>query len=212
MADKLDLKRTLAQLYAPKAGDFALVDVPPLSFLMIDGAGDPNTSADYASAVEALYSTSYALKFMIRKADGIDYAVMPLEGLWWADDMTTFVARRKGEWRWTMMILQPEPITAEHVRAAVDQVVTRKGLARAADLRFETYHEGQSLQILHVGSYDAEAPTLARLHDEVMPARGLTFNGRHHEIYLSDPRRTAPDKLRTILRQPVRAISSTAAG
>lgn len=206
MTDKLDLKRTLAHLYAPKAGDFALVDVPPLSFLMIDGAGDPNASADYAAAVEALYSASYALKFMIRKADGIDYAVMPLEGLWWADDMATFVERRKAEWRWTMMILQPETVTPGHVRAALDQVVTQKGLRRAAAIRFETYHEGTALQILHVGSYEAETPTLARLHHEVMPARGLTFNGKHHEIYLSDPRRTAPDKLKTILRQPVRAV------
>ncbi len=208
--ETIDLKKTLKTLYAPSARDFALVDVPPLNFLMIDGAGDPNSAPAYSEAVEALYALAYALKFQSKREQGRDYSVMPLEGLWWSDDMATFSVERKGDWRWTMMILQPDWITAEQVAAMRAETERKKGLPALSRIRFEQYHEGLSFQILHIGSYADEAPTLYRLHHEVMPAQGYEFAGNHHEIYLSDPRRTDPAKLKTILRQPVRPVAEGA--
>lgn len=199
---KSDIKRDRKDLYAPRPGRFALVDVPELPFLMIDGEGDPNTAQSYQDAFAALYAMSYALKAASKQRLGRDYVVGPLEGLWSADDPAAFVTRAKSTWQWTMMITQPDWITA----AMVDEArlaVARKQLPAVAQIRFERYAEGLSVQTLHIGSYDEEAAVLERLHHEFMPAHGLTFNGRHHEIYLSDPRRTEPAKLRTILRQPV---------
>ncbi|MHA6297095.1 GyrI-like domain-containing protein [Devosia sp. CAU 1758] len=198
---KIDIRKTLKPLYSARR-QFDLVDVPPLNYAMADGLGDPNTAPAYSSAVQWLYSISYALKFAA-KSLGQDYVVPPLEGLWWSDDPADFVARRKNKWRWTMMILAPDFITADMFAVARDKAKSKLGNAPDT-LRLATLHEGQSLQILHVGSYDDEAAILAQLHSVEMPARGLTFNGQHHEIYLADPRRTAPEKLRTILRQPVR--------
>lgn len=198
-----DIKRERKDLYAPRADSFQLVAVPSLPFLMVDGAGDPNTSQSYQDAVTALYAVSYALKFASRQELGRDYVVAPLEGLWSAEDPAAFVTRAKGEWRWTMMVTQPEWITAAMVDEAVRRTVARKHLPGVDRIRFDRYAEGLSVQVLHVGPYDDEGPVLARLHQEFMPANGLTFNGPHHEIYLSDPRRTAPAKLRTVLRQPV---------
>lgn len=202
---KRDIKTERKDLYAPTRGAFAIVDVPPLQFLMVDGAGNPNTAPAYRAALEALYSVSYALKFAHRKQSGIDHVVRPLEGLWWADDMDAFLTRAKDSWRWTMMIGQPDAID----RVMVDQAIAaqrKKGGSAAFDLlRLETYDEGRSVQTLHVGSYDDEGPVLAEMHDVFLPANGLVMTGRHHEIYLSDARRTAPEKLKTILRQPVRA-------
>ncbi|TDC43292.1 GyrI-like domain-containing protein [Micromonospora sp. KC213] len=203
MATKSDIKRDRKDLYGPRAGSFQLVDVPELPFLMIDGKGDPNTSPSYQDAVTALYALSYALKFASKSQLGRDYVVAPLEGLWSADDPTVFVTRAKGDWRWTMLITQPEWITAAMVDEAIRLTATKKGLPAVDQVRFERYAEGLAVQVLHVGSYDDEGPVLVRLHHEFMPANGLTFNGPHHEIYLSDPRRTEPAKLRTILRQPV---------
>ncbi|NES15520.1 MULTISPECIES: GyrI-like domain-containing protein [Micromonospora] len=200
---KSDIKRDRKDLYAPRTGSFQLVDVPRLPFLMIDGEGDPNTAQSYQDALAALYAVSYALKFASKQRLGRDYVVAPLEGLWSADDPAAFRTRAKDEWRWTMMITQPEWITAAMVDEAVQLAATRKQLPTAHRLRFEPYAEGLSVQVLHVGSYDDEGPVLERLHHEFMPANGLTFNGPHHEIYLSDARRTEPVKLRTILRQPV---------
>ena len=203
MADKVDFKKSLKALYAPPVGRFVEVDVPPLSYLMIDGAGDPNTAASYKSAVEWLYSLSYPLKFMSKKELGRDYAVMPLEGLWWAEDMSTFISRRKDEWSWTMMILQPDWITKGMVDAVAAKARGKLG-EPPASLRLETLDEGLCVQTMHVGSYDDEGPVLAKLHDEYLPQHGLKETGRHHEIYLGDPRKTPPEKLKTILRQPVR--------
>jgi len=193
-----DIKKALPALYAPKRGGFHVVDVPEIAFLMVDGHGDPNTSPAYTEAVTALYTLSYTVR-AIAKADlGRVHTVGPLEGLWSADDPAVFVTREKNAWDWTMMISQPAWITPDVVEAA-------KRKKKAVDgVRFASYAEGRSVQVLHVGSYDDEAPVLAALHREYLPEHGLTFNGRHHEIYLSDPRRTAPEKLRTILRQPVR--------
>jgi len=200
---KSDIKRDRKDLYAPRTGSFQLVDVPELPFLMFDGKGDPNTSRSYSDAVAALFAVSYALKFASKQL-GRDYVVAPLEGLWSADDPEKFVTRAKDDWEWTtMMINQPEWTTPALVDEAVRLAATKKGLPAAERLRFARYAEGLAVQVLHIGSFDAEAPLFARLHHEFMPENGLTFNGRHHEIYLSDPRRTEPAKLRTVLRQPV---------
>jgi hypothetical protein len=202
--EKIDFKKLLKHLYQPRTGEFSLVDVPAMNFLMVDGHGDPNVATAYIEAVEALYSVSYALKFMSKKELERDYAVNPLEGLWWSDDIQSFVDRRKDAWDWTMMIMQPDWITAEMVEQARSDAARKKTLPAFARLRFEAYDEGTSLQIMHVGSYDDEGPVLKRLHHEVMPAGGYIFNGKHHEIYIGDPRKTAPEKLKTVLRQPVK--------
>ncbi|QAY77245.1 GyrI-like domain-containing protein [Sphingosinicella sp. BN140058] len=200
--DKLDLKKTRKTLFTAPAGRFVEIEVPPLIYLMADGHGDPNTGAAYRIAVESLYSAAYALKFMA-KAEGRDFVVAPLEGLWWAADPESFTARRKHEWDWTMMIMVPDFVDQDAFGRA-----RAKAAAKRADLspslRLETLHEGLCLQALHVGSYDDEGPLLAALHDEIMPAGGYAFAGRHHEIYLGDPRKLPPERLRTILRQPVR--------
>ncbi len=203
---KIDFKKALPDLYTAPRDRFVSVDVPAMQFVMVDGAGDPNTAPAYKQAIEWLYSTSYALKFAAKAAVKKDYAVPPLEGLWWADDPADFVTRRKDRWRWTMMIMAPEFFDRPMFEAAVEKSKKKLG-APPASLRFERFDEGRCLQILHIGSYDDEAPTLARLHDEVMPSQGLTFAGRHHEIYLSDARRTEPAKLKTSLRQPVKPPS-----
>ncbi|MBE2197020.1 MAG: GyrI-like domain-containing protein [Anaerolinea sp.] len=200
---KIDFKRDLKHLYQPSGKEFSLVDVPAMQFLMIDGHGDPNTTHSYAQVVEALYGVAYKLKFMSKQRLDRDYGVLPLEGLWWAEDMDSFTTSLdKSAWDWTMMIMQPGWITAVMVAEATAVVHKQKGLPVLSQLRLETYHEGLSVQIMHTGSYNDEAPTLHRLHHEFMPANGLVCSGKHHEIYLSDPRRVAPEKLKTVLRQP----------
>lgn len=203
---KVDFKKALPGLYAAPRDRFVSVDVPAMQFVMVDGSGDPNMASAYKQAVEWLYSTSYAMKFAAKAALKKDYTVPPLEGLWWADDPADFVARRKDRWRWTMMIMVPDFVDRPLFEAAVEKAKKKFGVPPSS-LRFERFAEGRCLQILHIGSYDDEAPTLARLHDEVMPSQGLTFAGHHHEIYLSDPRRTEPARLKTILRQPVKPRS-----
>lgn len=203
--EKTDFRKLHRELYNPPANDFVAIEVPVLQYVMVDGEGNPNVSPAYKSALEWLYSTSYAMKFAAKASLGKDYVVPPLEGLWWADDPAAFTARRKAEWKWTMMIMVPDFIFPEMFDQAVAKAGKKLG-EKPLSLRLEPYAEGECLQTLHVGSYDDETPLLAKLHDEVMPGRGLTFNGNHHEIYLSDPRRVAPEKLRTILRQPVRAV------
>jgi hypothetical protein len=204
---KIDFKRQLKHLYAPLRNEFTLVDVPEMSFLMIDGHGDPNTSPAYQEALETLYAVAYKIKFASKKELDRDYVVPPLEGLWWAEDMASFSEQLdKSQWDWTMMIMQPDWIGQELFESTRALVQRQKELPGLPKLRLERYHEGPSVQILHIGRYDDEGPTLRRLHHEFMPENGLTFNGKHHEIYLSDPRRVAPEKLKTILRQPVARI------
>ncbi len=207
MEKKYDIKVAMKELYAPGANAFVIVEVPPLRYLAIDGAGNPNTAGAYARAVEALYSVSYTLKFASKQQLGRDFTVAPLEGLWRAGDPAAFVTREKDAWRWTMLIAQPEWIGDEMVEHAKAEVTRKKGFPAVPELRPLTLHEGLSVQILHIGPYDDEGPTLARLHDEFMPANGLAFNGDHHEIYLGDPRKSAPERLKTILRQPVKRIA-----
>lgn len=208
MANKIDFKKTLKELYQPKTIDFVLVDVPKMMFLQIDGHGDPNQAPAYQQAVEALYAVAYKLKFSSKKELEKDYTVPPLEGLWWAEDMDSFTVKLdKSAWDWTMMIMTPEWITGEMFNEARIAAKKGKDLPALELLRLESHHEGLSAQIMHIGSYDDEAPTLARLHNEWLPENGLVENGKHHEIYLSDPRRVAPEKLKTVLRQPVHRIN-----
>jgi hypothetical protein len=200
---KIDFRRQARELYAPPAGRFVEVEVPAMNFVKVDGHGDPNVVPAYRAAVEWLYAVSYAMKFAARAQLGTDYVVPPLEGLWWATDPAAFAARRKDEWSWTMMIMAPDLVTPEIFEASVARASKKLGTPPDS-LRHEPFEEGLCLQTLHVGSYDDEAPLLARLHDELMPAGGWAFAGPHHEIYLSDPRKVAPEKLKTVLRQPVR--------
>jgi hypothetical protein len=205
---KIDFRKQSKHLYAPSAKEFVIVDVPAMRYLMIDGRGDPNTSEAYREAIEALYAVSYTLKFASKKEPGCDYVVPPLEALWWAEDMSAFAGRNKDQWCWTAMIMVPAWIEPAQISAAVDAVRAKKNPPALALLRHEILHEGRSVQILHIGSYDEEGPTLSRLHHEYLPKNVLTFNGKHHEIYLSDPRKTPASKLKTILRQPVRAANA----
>jgi len=205
MSEKIDFKKTLKELYRPKSKNFVLVEVPEMQFLQADGHGDPNQAPAYQQAVEALYAVAYKIKFTSKKQLGTDYTVPPLEGLWWAEDMDSFTVNLdKSAWDWTMMIMTPEWITAEIFNEAAAAAGKGKDLPALDLIRLEGFHEGLSAQIMHIGSYDDEAPTLAHLHKEWLPENGFTENGKHHEIYLSDPRRVAPEKLKTILRQPVR--------
>lgn len=200
----IDLKRELRELYRPSRDQFAVVDVPRMNFVMVDGHGDPNVAPAYQEAIEALYGVAYKLKFLSKRELGIDYVVPPLEGLWWAEDMAAYTSERdKSAWDWTMMIMQPAWVSAELMGKALSEVAEKKSLPGLDVLRFESFHEGLSLQILHVGSYEDEAPMLARMHHEFMPQHGYRPNGKHHEIYLSDPRRVLSEKLKTVLRQPV---------
>jgi len=201
--EKLDLKKKWQHLYGAMPGPIVTVDVPPLTYLMVEGEGDPNTSLAYQEAIEALYSLSYTLKFSLKKSSRtIDYGVMPLEGLWWSDDPGAFHRAEKSAWKWTAMILQPEFIGQRELDAAFEEVRRKKNPAALDRVRFETLTEGPSAQILYLGSFADEGPTIQRMHDFIHTA-GKQLRGKHHEIYLSDPRRTAPEKLKTILRQPM---------
>lgn len=197
--------RTEIPSCSTRRGRFDIVEVPPLQYLCIDGHGDPNTAPAYREALETLYPVAYHLKFFSKRELGRDYKMMPLEGLWWADDLAVFTTRRdKTQWDWTLMILVPDWITAAHVERAQDAVADKA--PRITELRLERYDEGMCVQTLHVGPYEAEGPVLEQMHDEFMPANGLRPTGKHHEIYLGDPRRAAPERLRTILRRPVTRI------
>jgi hypothetical protein len=202
--EKIDFKKEWKELYQPSRSEWRLVNVPDLQYLMVDGHGDPNTAVEYTQALEALYAVAYRLKFFSKK-QGRDYVVPPLEGLWWAENMDAFsAARNKSQWDWTMMIMTPDWITHPTFLQAQKAARDNKELPAARKLQLKTYREGLSVQILHLGSYDEEGPALAHLHQEWMPENGFDFNGKHHEVYLNDPRKVAPDKLKTILRQPVR--------
>lgn len=199
---KLDLKKELKQLYQPSAKDVAVVDVPAMNFLMIDGAGDPNHSTAYAEGVEALFAVSYTIKFIVKRGPlAVDYGVMPLEGLWWADDMARFSVDAKHEWKWTMMIMQPQLVTAAMAAAAMAETAAKKRPAGVSRMRFETFREGKCAQMLHIGPFTAEGPTIAKIH-AFIEAHGK-LRGKHHEIYLSDIRKAAPDKWKTVIRQPM---------
>ena len=199
---KRDLKKELKPLFQPRTTKVVSVEVPSFNFLMIDGKGDPNNAIEYKQAVEALFSLSYTLKFKIKKGPmAIDYGVMPLEGLWWAEDMENFENLPKDDWLWTMMIMQPEMIDQDMVYEAMETLKKKKDLPTLDKVRFEAFEEGRVAQIMHLGPFSEEGPTIAKVHEYIQEL-GFTNRGKHHEIYLSDIRRAAPEKWKTIIRQP----------
>ena len=201
-ASRIDHKKALANLYRPPKGKVVEVNVPPLRYLMIDGRGDPNTSPAYTQAVEALFSVSYTAKFIIKKGPAkIDYAVMPLEGLWWADDMSTFSVEDKASWKWTMLMMQPDVVPDEVLTQAMALVREKKKLPAVDLLRLETFSEGRCAQTLHVGPFTEEGPAVARVHAFIEVNSRL--RGKHHEIYLTDIRRARPENWKTVIRQPM---------
>lgn len=202
--EKVDFKKHLKSLYGPtKTSGLHVVDVPTMRFLMIDGHGDPNVEVAYREAVETLYGVAYALKFASKTQLDRDYTVPPLEGLWWAADMESFVVRQKDKWDWTMMIMVPDWIGPAMIASTIDAVRKKKEPPALDLLRVEALEEGRAVQVLHIGPYDEEGPVLARMHQFVSD-NGWVMTGKHHEIYLGDPRKSAPEKLRTILRQPIK--------
>jgi len=205
MKEKIDFKREYKFLFSAAAKEPQKVDVPDFKYLMIDGQGDPNTVPEFSTKIQALYGLAYTMKFMLKQGSpAVDFVVPPLSGLWCAEDITAFHANRKHEWRWTLMILQPDAVTPELLEKAKAKVAAKKEAPPSAgQVRLAVLQEGLAVQILHIGPYSTEGPTIARLHD-FMKENGYTFNGRHHEIYLGDPRRSQPEKLKTIIRQPVK--------
>ncbi len=199
---KLDFKKEYKYLYLPSKKEFTVVDVPPMKYLMIDGHGNPNNDPVYAETLQTLYNLAYTLKFAL-KPKGIEYSVAPLEGLWWMPDMSEFSVANKDRWDWTMMIMQPDQVTSALFTQACADVTRKKDLPLVGKARLETYAEGISVQILYFGAYADEGPTIARMHAFIRD-NGYETNGKHHEVYIGDPRRTAPEKLRTVIRQPIR--------
>lgn len=202
--EKVDLKKELRYLYGPSAKEVVAVEVPEMSFLMVDGAGDPNTSQEYGDAVEALYAVAYSVKFALKKGPpSIDYPVMPLEGLWWADDVSAFTDGDRSTWKWTMMIMQPEFVTREQVEQAMASVHAKQDPVALPLVRFERFAEGLAAQTMHVGPFSSEGPTIQRVH-EFIESSGHRRTGTHHEIYLSDIRKADPANWKTVIRQPMR--------
>jgi hypothetical protein len=203
--EKIDFKKVLKHLYNPSAKEVVIVDVPKMNFAMVDGIGDPG-NAEFMAATEALYSVSYTLKFMIKNGpakSAVDYGVPPLEGLWWADDMKAFRLGKRDEWKWTLMIMQPEFITKTVFKEALERAKEKKGFPAIDDIRFESFKEGKSAQIMHIGPYAEEAPTIEKIH-AFAKDNGYALTGKHHEIYLSDPRKAKPEKMKTVIRQPMK--------
>ena len=198
---RVDYKRELGPCYRGTRTP-SIIDVPEMAFAMLDGHGDPNTSATFSDAVGALYGVAYTAKFMVKRESGLAYPVMPLEGLWWTPGAPRFAVADRSGWHWTVMIMQPAAVTAELFASACVQAAARRPSQAAGRVRLERYAEGCVAQVLHVGPYATEGPTIAGLHAFIAD-RGYMPHGKHHEIYLSDPRRAAPEKLKTIVRQPV---------
>ncbi len=201
--EKIDYKKKLKHLYKPSVKKVDIVEVPQMNFLMVDGEGDPNKSKSFSDAIEALFPLAYTLKFMVKKSDlGVDYGVMPLEALWWAEDMSAFTSGKKDDWKWTVMIMQPEFITQDMVKEASAEVERKKQPVSLPLVRFEDFKEGKAAQTLHIGPFSEEGPTIEKVH-LLIKENGSQRVGKHHEIYLSDIRRAAPEKWKTIVRQPM---------
>jgi hypothetical protein len=200
--EKIDYKKKLKHLYNPSSKTVEVVNVPEMNFLMIDGDGGPGSSA-FKNAIEALYPAAYSLKFMVKKGDlEIDYGVMPLEGLWWSDDMSAFVTGSKEKWKWTLMIMQPDIISKKMVNEALEEVKRKKDPISLSLIRFEPFNEGKSAHTMHLGPFSEEGPTVERVHSFIETA-GSKRVKKHHEIYLSDIRRAGPEKWKTVIRQPM---------
>lgn len=200
----IDYKKELSAFYSQPKGQIGLIRLPSFNYLMIDGVRSPNNNPDYSEAVAALYAVAYKLKFSVKKGIlGINYKVMPLEGLWWADDMSQFTLENRENWLWTMMIMQPEFITEDMFRESVKEVKEKKDPPKLDVVRFTNFNEGLSMQIFHKGPYgEGELDTVDKLHTHI-EEEGYRRVGKHHEIYFNSPLRTAPENLKTIIRQPV---------
>ncbi len=201
---KIDHKKIFKHLYKPSAKKVEIVNVPKMNFLMIDGKGDPNTSQEFQDAVEALFGLSYTVKFMVKKGDmAIDYAVMPLEGLWWIDDMSKFSVEDKSDWKWTLMMMQPEFVTPDLIENGIEELRRKKDPVALPKIRFEFFEEGKSAQVMHIGPFSEEGPTVEKVH-QFIAENGFERRGKHHEIYLSDIRRGNPANWKTVIRQPMK--------
>ncbi len=198
-----DTNILLKQYYAPSVKQPQIITIPPLNFLMINGHGDPNTSQEYSAVVSALYTLAYTIKFDLKKLGTPEYKVFPLEGLWWAADTNTFLTGEKSAWDWTMMIAQPDWVTRDHIDSALVKAAAKVDKTVLEKIRFETYNEGLVVQLMHIGPYSAEGPNIARMH-AFAREQGYELAGKHHELYMGNPQRTVPEKLKTILRQPIR--------
>lgn len=209
--EKIDLRKKLKHLYAPSAKRVEVVDVPRFKFAMVDGAIEPGetpaTSQQFQDAIGALYGASFTLKFMskLQEHNPIDYAVMALEGLWWTDS-GEFDFNKQEPWKWTLMIMQPEHITEEMYQEALRQLKKKKDNPALSKIRFESFHEGLCIQIMHIGLYSEEPQTMERMK-AFAQENGYAYRGKHHEIYMGDPRRAKPERLRTILRHPVQKVA-----
>ncbi|MFA6469118.1 MAG: GyrI-like domain-containing protein [Bacteroidota bacterium] len=200
---KIDYQKGMQPLYSASSNAVAIINIPSLTYLLVDGTGDPNTTKEYVDAIEVLYAVSYTIKFMIKKGElNIDYRVLPLEGLWWVPKMEEFSTDHKEDWHWRMMIMQPEIVTQRIFNDAMEAVRKKKHFTAMDALSYTSYNEGKCAQLLHVGPYRDEKPTIDRLH-EYIALQGFKRRGKHHEIYLNDPRKTLPEKLKTIIRQPI---------
>jgi hypothetical protein len=203
--EKINLLKLSGKLYSPSPNKVSVVDLPGINSISLDGEGDPNVSENFQNAVETLYSVSYTLKNMIKKSSlEIDYSVMPLEALWWTDTPGEFDIENKNLWKWTVMILQPDYINKSHFDESVIAVRRKKGID-TGNVIFRSFEEGLSAQIMHIGPFSEEGPTVKKVHD-FMKENGYEFNGRHHEIYLNDYRRVAPENMKTIIRQPIKKL------
>lgn len=199
---KLDLRKTYKALYGAKR-EPSLVEVPALSCFAIGGEGNPNGSARFQECLKALYAASFTLKFALKKERGLDWGVLGLEGDWYCDDMADFSMERKEDWKWSLLIVQPDFVTDAEAEAAIEAARAKKDSSPAlAELRFERRPPERAAHILHLGSYDEEPPTIALLH-AFIAEQGFRLTGLHREIYLSDARRVAPEHLKTIIRQPL---------
>ena len=201
---KLDYKKEFPDLYKPSLKTPVIIKIPEMMFFMIDGIGDPNTAQEYKDAVETLYNISYALKMKVIKKEtpSKDYVVPPLEGLWYMPKMEKWSMEDKTKWEWTMMIRIPDFVKDSQIKKAMKIVKETKNPPSFSKLRYELYNEGICVQIMYLGAYDEEPPTIKKIH-QFAEKNGYNLNGHHHEIYLSDPRRVEPERLKTILRQPI---------
>lgn len=200
---KVDYKKELKKFYTARPGKPAVVTIPKMNFIIIDGKGDPSTSSDYMDAIQTLYPVAYTLKFLCKNKYGEDFRVMPLESLWWTKNMADFSEKNKNDWLWSAMIMQPAVVTAKRFAEAIELVKNKKPPKLLNKVRFEVYDEGRAAQVLHVGPYAEEGPTIKRLHAFIRQQGGkLDAAKHHHEIYLGDPRRTDPSRLKTLIRQP----------
>jgi len=201
---KIDYKKELKCFYNTSHKEPEIINIPKMNFLMCDGEGNPGTSEEFKDAVEALFGVSYAAKFMIKRGNlAIDYGVMPLEGLWWVDDMSKFSIEKKDDWKWTIMIMQPEIVTKDHISEAIEKTKEKKDLPAIGKLRFEPFSEGKCAQIMHIGPFSEEGPTIKILHEFIIENKS-ELRDKHHEIYLSDIRKADPKKWKTIIRQPMK--------